>query len=74
MQGKTIGYFPYDQYQIDEPLYKEFDGWKQDISQINHFSHLPDAFKRYTQFIEEQTGVPIKLISTGPDRKNLIQQ
>jgi len=73
MKGKTIDYFPYDQYQIDEPLYKEFEGWKQDISHIKHLSNLPDAFKRYTQFIEEQTGVPIKLISTGPDRNNLIR-
>mgnify|MGYP006291008637 FL=1 len=71
--GSRIDYFPYDQYKIVRPVYKEFDGWDEDISQITDLNLLPESFKDYVSFIEEQTGVAISLISTGPDRKNLIE-
>src|SRR6056297_1059512 len=66
-ENRKIDYFPYDQYKIKEPIYKEFDGWDEDISKINNFSELPKSFKNYIKFIEDETGVPVKLISTGPD-------
>jgi len=72
--NSKIDYFPYDQYKIKEPLYKEFEGWKEDISKINNYNELPASFKNYIKFIEEETGVPVKLISTGPDRKSLIER
>jgi len=72
--NRKIDYFPYDQYKIKEPIYKEFDGWDEDISKINNFSELPKSFKNYIKFIEDETGVPVKLISTGPDRKSLIER
>ena len=75
MEDNTkIDYFPYDQYKIKEPVYKEFEGWEEDISKINNFDDLPVSFKNYIKFIEEETGVPVKLISTGADRKNLIER
>ena len=72
--NKKIDYFPYDQYKIKEPVYEEFEGWDTDISKIGDFKNLPDSFKKYVKFIEEQTGVPVKLISTGADRKALIER
>ncbi|MGM0497852.1 MAG: adenylosuccinate synthase [Bacteroidota bacterium] len=75
MEDNTkIDYFPYDQYKIKEPVYKEFEGWEEDISKINSYDELPTSFKNYIKFIEEETGVPVKLISTGPDRKSLIER
>mgnify|MGYP006283037017 FL=1 len=74
IKGKEIDYFPYDQYQIEKPIYQEFEGWDKDISEISNFKDLPESFKQYIQFIEVQTGVPIKLISNGPDRNHLIEK
>ena len=74
MKDGHIDYLPYDQYKIEEPICKEFDGWKEDITKITNFNELPEEFKSYVQFIENETGVPVKMISTGPDRKNLIKR
>lgn len=74
INGEKIDFFPYDQYLIDEPVYEEFEGWDDDISQLDNFNDLPNALKKYVQFIENQTGVPVSIISNGPDRKNLIKK
>lgn len=55
-----------------KPVYKEFKGWKKDISKIKTFSDLPDNTKKYIKFIEDQLKVPIKLISLGPERNDNI--
>ncbi len=72
--GSLIEHFPYNQYDIAEPVYKEIKGWDQDISQVKRFDDLPGAFKEYVRFIEEQTGVPVHIISTGPERKSWIEK
>ncbi|MFP4620730.1 MAG: adenylosuccinate synthase [Bacteroidales bacterium] len=74
IKGETIDFLPYDQYQIEEPIYQEFEGWDTDISKIENFDDLPEPFKNYVKFIENRTGVPITLISNGPDRKHLIEK
>ncbi len=73
-KGEIINYLPYNQNKIDHPIYKEFEGWNEDISQIDKFKNLPASFKEYIKFIEEETGVPITIISTGPNRKSLIRK
>ena len=55
-----------------EPVYREFDGWKEDISMVNSFDKLPENAKFYLREIERLTGVPIKIISVGPDREQTI--
>ncbi|MFO8236502.1 MAG: adenylosuccinate synthase [Bacteroidales bacterium] len=72
--GEDIDYFPYNQYGIEQPIYREFEGWSEDISKIDSYENLPASFKSCIKFIEEETGVPIKLVSTGADRKNLIKR
>jgi adenylosuccinate synthase len=74
INGEEIDFLPYDQYQIEKPLYREFEGWEEDISKIDNFDDLPESFKNYVKFIEDETGVPVSLISTGPDRKHLIRK
>ena len=54
------------------PIYKEFDGWKDDISKINKFEDLPKNFLDYVKFLENELKVPISIISVGPDRKQTI--
>lgn len=55
-----------------EPIYEEFPGWKQSTLGIKTFAALPDNAKKYLLRIEELAGVPIDMISTGPDRHETI--
>ena len=50
------------------PVYKTFPGWKEDITAVKDFDSMPAELKDYIKFIEEQTGVPITIVSVGPDR------
>lgn len=55
-----------------EPIYTQMKGWKTDISALQSFDELPKALKDYIAFIESETGVPITIVSVGPDRKQTI--
>ena len=55
-----------------EPVYERFRGWKTDISNIRKFEDLPEAAKVYIEKIEELLGVPVKIISVGPNRDQTI--
>ena len=55
-----------------KPIYKSFKGWTEDISKITKEQELPIEVHNYVSFIEEFVGVPIKLISVGPDRSETI--
>jgi adenylosuccinate synthase len=67
-----IDYLPYDITQLKEPVYKEFKSWKGDISGTLHANELPVELMEYTRFIEQQTGVPVRIISVGRNRKEYV--
>lgn len=74
IDGKVYNYIPSDQAMVAKakPIYKEFDGWKEDISKMESFDELPENCKAYIRFIEEFTGVRMSMVSVGPDRVNNI--
>ena len=51
-----------------EPVYEDIEGWDEDISGIDRFDQLPDTVRRYLDRIEELTGVPVQIVSVGPQR------
>ena len=55
-----------------EPVYMELPGWKEDITKCTSYEELPEEARNYVAAIEKITGVPVKFISTGPDRKQTI--
>ncbi len=55
-----------------EPIYEDMPGWSQSTIGLKSYEALPDNAKRYLQRIEEIVGVPIEIISTGPDREETI--
>ncbi len=55
-----------------EPIYEEFDGFKEDIRGITKYRKLPKNARRYIERIEEIMGVPITIVSTGPGREETI--
>ena len=73
----TIGDKQTDQVPYDlgagnlKPVYKTFKGWGQ-IHDISSYNKLPEELKTYIRFIEESVGVPIKLISVGPERNQTL--
>jgi adenylosuccinate synthase len=69
---ETTQRFPTEINEKIQPVFKEFKGWKQTLSANNTYQDLPEAFKAYVDFIEKETGVPISIVSTGPDRNQTI--
>lgn len=55
-----------------EPVYDVLPGWKDDITGVRTMDDMPAALESYIKYIEEATGVPIKIVSVGPDRTQTI--
>ena len=61
-----------DGYELITPVYESMPGWSENSFGVTEYADLPQAAKNYIKRIEELTGVPIDIISTGPDRKETI--
>ncbi|OPZ83906.1 MAG: Adenylosuccinate synthetase [Firmicutes bacterium ADurb.Bin419] len=72
--GKEIKSFPASLKELAkcEPIYEEFDGWNEDISDVRNYNDLPGNAKRYLERIQEVVGVKIKLIGVGKEREQTI--
>ena len=70
--GKQVDYFPFESGEQVTPVYKEFPGWDCDICGVRDYGAFPKEFQDYVSFIEEQTGCPVKIISVGPDRSEIV--
>jgi len=70
--GKETSRCPYDTYAEIEPIYKEFKGWNRDLTKTTKEEDLPFEFMTYVRFIEKEVGIPISIISLGPDRSQTI--
>jgi len=60
---------------VDEditPVYKDMAGWKTDVRNVKEYEGLPQELKGYIDFIEKETGVPITIVSLGPDRTETV--
>ncbi len=68
VNGKITTTMPYEIDVPIEPIYKEFSGWKTDITGLRKEGELPEKLKQYIKFIETETGVPISIVSVGPNR------
>ncbi len=55
-----------------KPVYVEMDGWRKSTRGMQKFSDLPQAAQAYVRKVEELAGVPVKYISTGPERDETI--
>ncbi len=72
VNGEETINFPYEIEAEIEPIYKEFKGWNTDITNINNYKDLPNNLKTYIKYIEDEVGVPVSIISVGPDRNQTI--
>ena len=69
--GSATTDFPYEIDDV-EPVYKEFKGWKTDMTQFTSEDQFPQEFKDYIAFVEEFLETRIGIISIGPDRAQTI--
>jgi adenylosuccinate synthase len=74
LNGETLADLPLNPADLAHciPIYEEYPGWKTPTTQIKEFSKLPLNAQHYLQRIEELTGTPIHIISTGADREETI--
>jgi adenylosuccinate synthase len=63
---------PNDLNDISEPVYVEKKGWKCDVSQVTNAGEMPKELVDYIAFIEKETGVPVTIVSLGPDRNQIL--
>ena len=74
IDGERTTEFPYTITADLKPVYTDFPGWKCDLRNCRSYDEFPPAFKHYVDFIERETGVPVKIISVGPDRGETIER
>ncbi len=72
--GREVDILPYgaDAVARCEPVYEEFPGWSESTFGIREWNSLPANARRYLERLAEVLGVPIDLVSTGPDREQTI--
>ena len=74
-KGDVIEHLPYKlEEALIEPIFTEIAGWNEDLTTMISEGEFPDSFKAYIDFIEKEVGVPISLISVGPDRAQTIMR
>lgn len=72
VDGRTCNEVPFSNDYTIEPVYTELDGWNEDIAGIREFDELPAALIKFIKFIENQTNIPVTMVSVGPDREETI--
>ena len=72
VNGKVTRDFPFSIEQGIKPIYTELPGWKTDMTHLTSEDQFPKAFSDYIAFLEEKLGVPITIVSVGPDRQQTI--
>jgi len=55
-----------------QPVYAQLKGWQTDLTKIRFWKDLPDEAKAYIRFIEKLTGLPVSMVSVGPERSQII--
>jgi len=72
-KGSRIDHLPYNiEPENVQPIYTELKGWNADLTGMTSYDALPSEFTDYIAFIEKEVGVPVKIVSVGPDRKQTI--
>src|SRR5215213_733340 len=74
VDGKQTDQIPFQMtWNKIEPQYQNFKGWNTDITKIKNEGELPREMQEYVQFINKNLGAPIRHISNGPGRDQLIK-
>lgn len=72
INGEVVKEFPFNLPNDVEPIYTELKGWKCDLTKVRSEKDFPEELKNYIKFLEDELGVPITIVSVGPDREQTI--
>ena len=72
IEGKETDEAPYDLYTEFEPLYRELEGWGEDLTGIREASEIPASLMNYIAYLEKELEVPVTYLSVGPGRKQFM--
>ena len=71
--GKKSEQLPYDICGVPvKPFYETYAGWEQSLENATEYDGLPEAARSFLHILEKYLGVPVTMVSTGPERKSLI--
>jgi adenylosuccinate synthase len=75
-QGREICDLPFGPADLSpfEPVYVEMPGWSEDLTRVRNWTDLPANAQAYLAKIEEIAGVPVKLVSVGPERDQIVMK
>jgi len=73
VNGKLTDRFPYSLEEALEPVYTEMPGWNTNLTSLKNKEHFPAELTNYILFLEKELKVPIKFVSVGPDREQIIE-
>jgi adenylosuccinate synthase len=75
INGKRLKSYPTNENQMKQvtPVYESLPGWKSELSNLTRYEELPSEAKDYLQFISQQGGFEISMISVGPKRDQTIE-
>ena len=76
IDGARMDYPPFTNEELERaiPVYESLPGWREDISGCRRFSQLPAAAQKYVERVSQLCGVPINMVSVGPERDQLVQR
>jgi adenylosuccinate synthase len=74
LDGERTAHFPSDSFQLERcrPVYETIPGWSEDVTTARRLSDLPAGARRYIDRIGELVGLPVSVVSVGPDREQTI--
>lgn len=74
LDGQRVDYLPARVSDMERatPIYKTFTGWTDDITHVRTWEALPSAARQYVEFIEDMIGIPVTMMSVGPERSQMI--
>ena len=73
VNGELTDRFPYDMEADIKPIYTEMSGWKTDLTSVRTKDLFPKELNDYIRFLEKELKVPVKYVSVGPDREQIIE-
>jgi adenylosuccinate synthase len=73
-KGERVDSLPSSLIDFSEcvPVYETLPGWSEDITDVREWSQLPSAAREYVRFLGSRIGVPVSIVSVGPDRRQTI--
>jgi adenylosuccinate synthase len=76
VDGRRIDAWPSSAAVLERatPVYEDFPGWREDLHDVRSLADLPENARRYVTALEEHAGVPIVLVSVGPERTQTIER